>query len=155
MINLIDFINKSTKNNLYEAFKITADTKINVKRDIDSFKNCDVSRVVSYINSSYHSWTQKHVHYEKMSAYKDKGSKPKRLVNSIKDNSKLVMRWLVAIDIDWIDCALVFRDEIIDREILTAEELDAYVVKKYLGAQNLKDQKETLEKYMDEIFIKY
>jgi hypothetical protein len=90
-----------------------------------------------------------------MSAYKDKGSKPKRLVNSIKDNSKLVMRWLVAIHIDWIDCALVFRDEIIDREILTAEELDAYVVKEYLGAQNLKDQKETLEKYMDEIFIKY
>ena len=50
---------------------------------------------------------------------------------SIKDIQKLIARWYVAILIEWVECALVFRDEIINRGYTTEDELDAFVLQQY------------------------
>lgn len=96
-------------------------------------------------------------HYDKMEAYKKKGSDPKRLAKSIKDKTKLINRWHVAININWVDCAVVFRDEIIDRGYATADELDVYVLNRYnrYNKQFTGNVKESVEEYLDEINVKY
>ena len=95
--------------------------------------------------------------YDKMEYYKNKGSDPKRLAKSIKDKTKLISRWHVAILIDWIDCAVVFRDEIINRGYATEDELDIFILSKYNNPMGYKykDARESIEEYLDEINIKY
>lgn len=92
-------------------------------------------------------------HYDKMEAYKKKGSDPKRLAKSIKDKTKLINRWYVAIMINWIDCAVLFRDEIIDRGYATEDELDVHILNKYNNPMGR--AKESIEEYLDEINVKY
>lgn len=96
-------------------------------------------------------------HYDKMEAYKKKGSDPKRLAKSIKDKTKLINRWRVAILIDWIDCAVVFRDEIINRGYATADELDVFILGKYNNPMGhvYKEAREIIEEYLYEIGVKY
>lgn len=100
---------------------------------------------------------KEHAHYEKMKSYKNKGSDPKRLAKSIKDKTKLINRWHVAININWVDCAVIFRDEIIDRGYATADELDVYVLNRYnrYNKQFTADIKGNVEEYLDEINVKY
>jgi hypothetical protein len=95
--------------------------------------------------------------YDKMEYYKNKGSDPKRLAKSIKDKAKLINRWLIAILKNWIDCAVVFRDEIIDRGYATEDELDVFILSKYNNpmGHTYKDARESIEKYLDEINVKY
>ena len=92
-----------------------------------------------------------------MENYKKKGSNPNRLAKSIKDKTKLINRWHVAININWVDCAVVFRDEIIKRGYATADELDVYVLNRYnrYNKQFTADVKENVEEYLDEINVKY
>lgn len=94
-------------------------------------------------------------HYDKMEAYKKKGSDPKRLAKSIKDKTKLINRWYVAILINWIDYAVVFRDEIIDRGYATEDELDVYILNKYNHYNINKAFIESIEEYLDEVAVKY
>lgn len=96
-------------------------------------------------------------HYDKMEAYKKKGSDPKRLARSIKDSTKLINRWYVAILINWIDCAVVFRDEIINRGYATEDELDVHILNKYNHYNNYSNKAviESIEEYLDEIGIKH
>lgn len=99
-------------------------------------------------------------HYDKMEAYKKKGSDPKRLARSIKDSTKLLNRWIVAILINWIDCAVVFRNEIINRGYATADELDVFILRKYDNninniARKYVDARESIEEYLDEIGVKH
>lgn len=104
--------------------------------------------------------TKEKSHYDKMENYKKKGSDPKRLAKSIKDKIKLINRWHVAIVINWIDCAVVFRDEIVNRGIATEDELDVFILNRYNN--NIRDYnykkpgaKDSFEEYLDEIGVKY
>lgn len=83
---------------------------------------------VKHADTSKYSTSDKDV--EKMKYYRDKGSNTVRLVNSIKDDKKLVARWLAAMIIDWKDAVNTFGREIgILRNILTKAEITAYTEK--------------------------
>lgn len=116
----------------------------------------EISKTISYQTPA-----KDKAHYDKMEAYKKKGSDPKRLAKSIKDKTKLISRWHVAILIDWIDCAVVFRDEIINRGYATADELDVFILNKCDNnrinntARKYVDARESIEEYLDEIGVKY
>lgn len=117
----------------------------------------EISKIISYQTPA-----KEKAHYDKMKAYKKKGSDPKRLAKSIKDKTKLINRWYVAIDINWIDCAVLFRYEIINRGFATEDELDVYILNKYNHYNNSHYNKtfnkafiESIEEYFDEIGIKY
>lgn len=97
--------------------------------------------------------SKEQAHYDKMEAYKKKGSDPKRLAKSIKDKTKLINRWYVAIMINWIDCAVLFRDEIINRGYATEDELDVHILNKYNNPMGR--ARESIEEYLDEINVKY
>lgn len=56
--------------------------------------------------------------FDKMRSYRDKGSNPERLVNSIKDHQKLIARWGVAIMIGWTEAAEVFEQKIRQKYLL-------------------------------------
>ena len=70
-------------------------------------------------------WT----HYQKMEGYMKKGSKPERLVKSIKDKEKLIKRWQCGMDLGWKEAADTFKKEIIDRGYFTEEELMTHVTR--------------------------
>ncbi len=112
----------------------------------------EISRTIGTLSRA-----KEQAHYDKMENYKKKGSNPKRLAKSIKDKTKLINRWYAAIIIDWIDCAVVFRDEIIDRGYATEDELDMHILNIYNhNIRNHKENiKESLEEYLDEINVKY
>jgi len=99
------------------------------------------------------------VHYNKMENYKNKGSDPTRLAKSIKHVNKLINRWHVALFINWVDCAVVFRDEIINRYhyYVTADQLDVYILNEYnqFKERFKADIRESIEEYLDEIGVKY
>lgn len=65
--------------------------------------------------------------YQKMRDYKAKGSKPERLVNSIKDRGKLERRFRVAIEMKWQDAITVFGDALVDRNYFSRDEVDKYI----------------------------
>ena len=62
----------------------------------------------------------------KMKGYYNKRSNPERLVKSIKDDTKLVSRWIAAIKINWPEAVSIFGSAIVDRHILTKAKLTAY-----------------------------
>lgn len=66
----------------------------------------------------------------KMKYYMDKGSKPERLVATIKNREKLIKRWDAAMDLEWVDAANVFKEEIIKRGHYANSELMSYIVSK-------------------------
>lgn len=68
-------------------------------------------------------------HIAKMKAYFNKRSDPERLVKSIKDDNKLVARWIAAIKIGWEEAISVFGYAITDRKLLTKAEIVAYTEK--------------------------
>lgn len=146
MKNLIDYI--------IEGLKITSKSKVNQKdKRAESLKNIDTYEISRSIRMSYRTPVQEESHYNKMEAYKSKGSNPKRLLNSIKDEHKLLMRWKVAISIDWIECAVAFRDEIVKRGYFTEDELDAWALQRYSKRSNPYVDK--IKKYLDAIGVDY
>lgn len=68
---------------------------------------------------------------EKMTEYKNKGSKPERLVNSIKDYAKLLRRFKIAINMKWYDCVEVFGNAIIERGYASKEAVCIYIHNTY------------------------
>lgn len=66
----------------------------------------------------------------KMKGYYNKRSDPEALVRSIKDNNKLVARWIAAMEIDWAEAVEAFEYAIKMRHVLTNPEIEAYK-KKY------------------------
>lgn len=119
-------------------------------RDLSNVVYNNVSREIHFKTPS-----EEHTHYNKMEAYKKKGSNPQRLANSIKNKQKLIIRWWVAIIKDWLDCALVFRDEIVKRGYATKDELDAYILDVYSRYKNFPKTGELIEKYLDEVGVKH
>lgn len=81
----------------------------------DEVKNADTSK---------YSTDDKHI--AKMKAYFNKHSDPERLVNSIKDDKKLVARWIAAMKIEWPEAVAVFGYAIERKKLLTKAEIVAY-----------------------------
>ena len=67
-----------------------------------------------------------------MKDYFNKHSDPERLVKSIKDDKKLVARWIAAMKINWPEAVSVFGYEIERKKLLTKAEIVAYG-EKYKG----------------------
>lgn len=82
---------------------------------------------VKNADTSKYSTDQKHI--DKMKAYFNKHSDPERLVKSIKDDKKLVARWLAAMLISWPEAVSVFGYEIENKKLLTKAEIVAYTEK--------------------------
>lgn len=87
----------------------------------DDVKNADTSKYVT---------DDKHI--KKMKDYFNKHSDPERLVKSIKDDKKLVARWIAAMKINWPEAVSVFGYEIERKKLLTKAEIVAYG-EKYKG----------------------
>ena len=144
MKSIIDFINE----------------KLIIKKSSKQLRNLDnikpYGKIWEYLCKLTDS--EKEKHFIKMKAYLNKGSKPQRLANSIKDIQKLIARWYVAILIEWVECALVFRDEIINRGYTTEDELDAFVLQQYTKRGGLWLTGSTvnkLEPYLNEVGVEY
>ena len=65
----------------------------------------------------------------KMNGYRAKGSKPERLIATIKDNGKLKRRFAAAVRLDWRDAVNKFGDALVNRGIYSREQVDAYIEK--------------------------
>ena len=63
----------------------------------------------------------------KMSDYHNKGSKPSRLVATIKDNEKLKRRFAVAVKMGWNEAIDEFGKALVDRNIYSQEEVDKFI----------------------------
>ena len=70
-------------------------------------------------------------HERKMKGYMEKGSKPSRLVNDIKDNKKLINRWFCAVKLEWDDAIQTFGEAVSQRCGFTQEQLHGYILKLY------------------------
>lgn len=92
------------------------------KKKAEEFK-----KAVEAADTSKYTTDEKHI--AKMKAYFNKRSDPERLVKSIKDNNKLVARWIAAIKIGWEDAISVFGSEVEERKLLTHVEVVAYTEK--------------------------
>lgn len=122
MKNLKDILeNKFSKNfTILEKLKINKETDFNLKdADEKLYKNV-------YWRMDHPDWKDN----EKMKNYHDKGSKPERLVATIKDRDKLCRRFLSAFNLDWIHAIKVFGDAIVDRGYFTREEIDNFIAYK-------------------------
>lgn len=84
----------------------------------DDVKNADTSK-----------YTTDDKHISKMKAYFNKRSDPERLVGSIKDDKKLVARWIAAMLIGWPEAVSVFGYAIERRNLLNKAEIVAYTEK--------------------------
>ena len=81
----------------------------------EEVKNADISK-----------YTTDDKHIAKMKGYFNKHSDPERLAKSIKDDKKLVARWIAAIKIGWPEAVSVFGYEIEKKKLLTKAEIVAY-----------------------------
>ena len=77
----------------------------------------------------------------KIKGYYNKRSDPEALVRSIKDNNKLVARWIAAMEIDWKEAAEAFETAIKMRHVLTNPEIEAYKIKYSSVKANTSDLK--------------
>lgn len=122
-------------------------------RDLSHITNEDINSIIRAVY--YKSPAEEHNNYLKMRAYKEKGSNPTRLAKSIKNMTKLISRWYIAIIIGWLDCALVFRDEIIDRDYATEDQLDGFILIKFNKENPRIDAYKNMQNYLDEVNVKY
>ena len=150
MKHFIDFIT--------EKLKINSKSKINSTSSLRDLSNVSIPQSL-YADMQTKNPREYYRNNQKMEEYKKKGSSPVRLLNSIKDRGKLLNRWLIAIQMDWPECARVFRQGIIDRGYYTEDELDAYILKSYninYKSTNIKSTiKDCYINYLNEFNIKY
>ena len=150
MIDITNFI--------IEKLKINSKSKVNNISNLRDLSN--VSILHSLFEDLYFKTpSEEHSNLKKMDEYKAKGSNPVRLLNSIKDHKKLIVRWFIAIQMDWPECARVFRQGIIDRGYYTEDELDAYILKRYNIYKNRQSNNnralaEKYLKYLNEFNVK-
>ncbi len=123
MINIGEYI--------LEKLKISRDSKMKIEDAPLLDKALDPEYVKKVANAKDVNIYAESSDYVKMKAYYNKGSKPQRLVNSIKDAAKLVHRFAVAIDMKWEEAINVFGQAIIDRNIWSEPEVVKYLAKRY------------------------
>lgn len=95
--------------------------KLCINKDVDPTKAVDLSKVrAPYIYPD-------HTDIMKMKDYKAKGSKPERLIATIKDNNKLARRFATAVNMGWDDAIIKFGDALVARGVYKQEEVDKYI----------------------------
>ena len=124
MINLSNYI--------LEKFKLNSkNVEHEVKDNELNFHEVDIPHKLE-LDLTYKTAGDEQTHSNKMKAYHDKGSNPDRLVQSIKNEEKLLKRWLLTIKFDWEKAFIVFRDAIIKRGYFTKDELYSYIKKNFV-----------------------
>jgi len=117
---------------------------------------------VKNADTSKYSTDDKHI--KKMKDYFNKRSDPERLVKSIKDDKKLVARWIAAIKIGWPEAVSVFGYEIEHKKLLTKAEIVAYSEKYKADEEKVddsdmkrldKDTKKISESWITKSVFKY
>ena len=115
-------------------------------------------------NADTSKYTTDDKHITKMKAYFNKHSDPERLVKSIKDDKKLVARWIAAIKIGWPEAVSVFGYEIEHKKLLTKAEIVAYSEKYKAEDEKVddsdmnrlsKDEKKLAESWITKSVYKY
>lgn len=140
---------KNLKEIIFEKLKLSKSTEIK-KRDLS---NVDFSHVNNMIY--YKSPSEENSHYMKMDQYFNKKSDPQRLVNSIKDTRKLMIRWYICVSKGYSDYYPVFKDAIIERTTFDEDQLDAYILSRYKRHKGFGKLEENFEAYLDEYNVKY
>ena len=122
----------------------------------------DFAEEVKNADTSKYSTDDKHI--AKMKGYFNKHSDPERLVKSIKDEKKLVARWIAAIKIGWPEAVSVFGYEIEHKKLLTKAEIVAYSEKYKAEEEKVddsdmkrlnKDEKSLAESWITKSVYKY
>ena len=141
---------KSIKEIILEKLKLS---KNEIKEPPRDLSNVDFS----YINNMiyFKSPSEENSHYMKMEQYFNKKSNPQRLVNSIKDNRKLMIRWYICVSKGYSDYYPVFKDAIIERTNFDEDQLDAYILSRYKICKGFRKLEENFEEYLDEYNVKY
>ena len=115
-------------------------------------------------NADTSKYTTDDKHIAKMKGYFNKHSDPERLVKSIKDDKKLVARWIAAIKIGWPEAVSVFGYEIEHKKLLTKAEIVAYSEKYKAEDEKVddsdmnrlsKDEKKLAESWITKSVYKY
>ena len=132
MINIVSY--------LTEKFKISANTPTDtLVAKAYSFDNDKYKEVTFKSAKNFYPDSPVRADYDKMHDYFSKGSKPIRLVNSIKDRSKLERRFSVAIEMGWDDAINEFGKALIEREKYDENSIIAYIYKRFKGNGRIKD----------------
>ena len=126
---------KDIKTILLEKLVINKNIKVKKELSVDEIddliKRYDHNIGLSlWHNLQFKSQTAEMTNKNKMKYYMDKGSKPERLVATIKNKEKLIKRWNAAMDLEWVDAANVFKEEIIKRGYYDNSELMSHIVSK-------------------------
>lgn len=127
---------------------------INIK-PADSKLRHKINYSIQY-NSKTNKYEIFYNHIQKMKEYMNKGSKPERLIATIKDNTKLLNRWMAAVELKWDDAILAFGQAIEDRNLFTLEELHSYILSGY--NKDINNQNESdgcIQHYLDLYNINY
>jgi len=120
MINLSEFI--------LEKFKITKDIDVSHYTLIEKAEDEEYIKTIKGRSLwPADEWKDR----EKMQAYHDKGSKPSRLISTIKDNDKLFRRFCAAVRMKWEDAINDFGQALIDRNIYKEEDIIKYISSYY------------------------
>lgn len=120
MINLSEFI--------LEKFKITKDIDTSYYTLIEKAEDEEYVKTIKGRSL----WPEDELKdREKMQAYHDKGSKPSRLISTIKDNDKLFRRFCAAVRMKWEDAINDFGQALIDRNIYKEEDIIKYIFNYY------------------------
>ena len=145
MRHIIEFIK--------EGLKVTGKSKVNNQSNLRDVSGANIGDISKYI--WFKSPAEEAGHYNKMDMYFKKGSKPERLANSIKDQKKLMIRWYIAVTMGWLECAITFRQHIIDRGYADEDQLDNYVLTRYKKLSGFNKTRENMEEYFTELNVKY
>ena len=138
---------------LIEGLKVNSKSKVNNNKNLRDVSSASISDVSSQI--CFKSPAEEAGHYNKMDMYFKKGSKPERLANSIKDKKKLMVRWYIAVTMGWTDCAVTFRQHIVDRGYANEDQLDNYVLTRYKKLSGFNKTRENIETYFNEVGVAY
>jgi len=141
---------KNLKEIIFEKLKLSRSKNIPTLRDLSNVEYSEINKIIWYKNPSEESR-----HNAKMEQYFNKKSNPQRLVNSIKDNRKLMIRWYICVFKGYSDYYPVFKDAIIERTNFDEDQLDAYVLSRYKIYKSIGKPKENLKAYLDEYNVKY
>ncbi len=121
MINIAQYI--------LEKFKISKDVDSSLKTLIEKASD---EEYVKGLKSAKTLWPEDDwKDRDKMKAYHDKGSKPSRLISTIKDNDKLFRRFCAAVRMKWEDAINDFGQALIDRNIYTEDTIIKYIFNYY------------------------
>ena len=123
MRSIVKFINEKLHIGQFKKEQELSDTEVEDLKD--KLKNVNINGLVSDLSMTD---AVKQKHKTKMEGYFNKGSKPDRLVSTIKDKQKLIARWREAIYLEWDQAVKVFTNEIINRNYYTKEQLQKYII---------------------------